>query len=160
MTVREALNKILDLDIDEILGDGFPVPEPEDEPEKPVKKSAAKKAPEKVEEPDSKYANMPVLDLYKECKKRGMNVKQKQDASVYIKLLEEADWEADEADEELEEDWAEEEIEEEVKKPVKKADAPARASKARSKATPAKKSTKKADLEPEEDEDDWEFGED
>ena len=93
-------------------------------------RKAAKKAEEEVDEPDVDeetgevdYSAMTAVELFKECKKRGLAAKPKQKAADYIKLLK-AD---DEGGEEVEEDtdaeddgWDDEE-EEAPKKTTKKA---------------------------------------
>ena len=108
------------------------------EEEKPVKKAPAKKAPaKKATKSADPYAGKDAIELFKECKKRGIKAAAKKTAKFYANLLKKADEEAAaEAEEEDVDDWDEEE--EEAPAPKKKA--------------PAKKAAKKP--EPEEDEDD------
>lgn len=105
----------------------------EDKPAKKPAKKAAKKVEEEVEETDedNPYAGKNAMDLFKECKKRGLKVKPKQKANVYVQALLEDDAKANE---DGEEGWDEEE------KPAK----------------PAKKAAKKK-AEPVEEDDDWDI---
>lgn len=93
---------------------------------------------------DDPYAGKNAIQLYSICKKRGMKVKPKQKAAVYLEALKKAD--AAEAEDANDQDdgWGEDDDEAEEKKPAKKS-------------TP-KKAAKKA--EPEEDEDDGDDGDD
>ena len=93
---------------------------------------------------DDPYAGKNAIQLYSLCKKRGLKVKPKQKAAVYIEALKKADaTEAEDADDQ-DGDWGEDDDKAEEKKPAKKS-------------TP-KNAAKKA--EPEEDEDDGDDGDD
>lgn len=100
------------------------------------------------EEDAGSYDEMSVVELYKECKKRGIKAEQKKPAKYYIGLLEKDDAKAAEPEEdESDDDWGDED--EEETKPAKKADKKS----AKEKGKPASK--KKAPMpEPEDDEDD------
>ena len=89
------------------------------------------------------YEAMSAMELFKECKKRGIKIKPRQKAAVYVEALKKDD--AAKAEPEEEESWEEEDQEE--KKPAKK---PA----AKPKATAKKPASKKADPEEEDDDDD------
>lgn len=95
-----------------------------------------------------KYDDMNAMELFKECKKRGIKAAPKKPAKFYVELLEKddaANADSDEAEAE-DEDWDDEEPEE---KPAKKAE---------KKST--KKSTKKsepAEAEDEDEDDDWDI---
>lgn len=68
--------------------------EDEEEPEeKPAKKKAVKKTvkKEEPEEDEGEFAGMTAMDLYKECKKRGIKAAPKKTAKFYIELLENED---------------------------------------------------------------------
>ena len=95
---------------------------------------------------DDPYAGKNAIQLYGLCKKRGMKVKPKQKAAVYLEALKKADAaEAEGADDQdQDDDWGEDDDKAEEKKPAKKS-------------TP-KKAAKKA--EPEEDEDGGDDGDD
>lgn len=95
---------------------------------------------------DDPYAGKNAIQLYSLCKKRGMKVKPKQKAAVYLEALKKADAaEAEDADDQdQDDDWGEDDDKAEEKKPAKKS-AP-------------KKAAKKA--EPEEDEDNGDDGDD
>lgn len=94
-------------------------------------------------EDNDPYAGKNALQLYSIAKKRGLDVKPRQKAAVYLEALKAAD---EAGDENADDDWDDGE-EAEEKKPAKKSTKKAPAKKA-----PAKKAAKKA--EPEEDEDD------
>lgn len=102
---------------------------------------------EEEAEDAGKYDDMNAMELFKECKKRGIKAAPKKPAKFYIDLLTKDDAsKADESDAE-DEDWDDEEPEE---KPAKKAKEKAE--------KPAKKPAKKAEPEEEEDdEDDWDI---
>lgn len=122
----------------------------EEAEEKPVKKEkkAAKKNEAENDE-DGSYESMTAVELFKECKKRGIKkAVPKKPADFYIDLLNKDDKAKAKAEPE-DEDWEEEEPEE---KPVKKAKEKVE--------KPAKKTAKKPEPEPEDeddDEDDWEI---
>ena len=125
------------------LGDGTDADAGDDDAEE---KPAAKKAPAKKAAPtkkapakkadDDPYAGKDAIELFKECKKRGIKAAAKKTAKFYANLLKKADAEAAEAEDAEADDWDEEEEEEAPKK------------------APAKKAAKKAEPEPEEDDDD------
>ena len=81
--------------------------EEEPEPEQKPKRGRRKKEPEpehKVEEEsegDGKYAGKNAVELFKECKKRGIKAEPKKPAKYYIELLEGADDAEDDGDD----DW-------------------------------------------------------
>lgn len=104
---------------------------------------------ESEKDEDGSYESMTAMELFKECKNRGIKAAPKKPAKFYIDLLKKDDAaKADESDVE-DEDWDEDEPEE---KPAKKAEKKAKAEK------PAKKPVKKAEPEEEEDdEDDWDI---
>lgn len=151
--------------VDSFLKDGVEPYEEEGVEKKPEKKipnrnpSGKRGRPAKVKEVEeeeapegNRYEGMSAVELFKECKKRGITVQPKQKSKVYIDLLLEEDKKA-ESDEDETDDWddgGEEEEEEEVeeKKASKK---PSKAPTKTSKATPVKKSKAKKE-EPEEDE--------
>lgn len=91
------------------------------------------------------YEGKSAMELFKECKKRGIKAEQKKPAKYYIGLLKKAD----EAEAEAEEEgWEDDEVEEAPKaKPAKapKATKPAKASKA------------KAEVEAEDDDEEWDI---
>ena len=105
-------------------------------PAKAEKKAPAKKSAKKAEDEDS-LESKSAKELFDMCKEAGLNVKPKQDKSVYIEALNAANKDADED----EDDWDDDEEDEE---PAKKAPA--------KKAAPKKAAKKEED----EDEDDWE----
>lgn len=92
------------------------------------------------------YEAMSAMELFKECKKRGIKIKPRQKAAVYVEALKKDDAAKAESETEEEESWEEEDQEE--KKPAKKPVA-------KPKATAKKPATKKADQEEEDDDDDW-----
>lgn len=93
---------------------------------------------------DDPYTGKNAIQLYSLCKKRGLKVKPKQKAAVYLGALKKADAaESEDADDQdQDDDWGEDDDEAEEKKPAKKS----------TKKSASKKAAKKA--EPEEDEDD------
>lgn len=92
------------------------------------------------------YEAMSAMELFKECKKRGIKIKPRQKAAVYVEALKKDDAAKAETEEEAEESWEEEDQEE--KKPAKKPVA-------KPKAAAKKPASKKADPEEEDDDDDW-----
>lgn len=109
---------------------------PAKKPAKEEKKAHVKKAAAKKEESGDDLESKSAKELFDMCKEAGLKVKPKQDKSVYIEALKEANEDADDED-----DWGDEEEEE---APAKKA--------------PAKKATTKkaAAKKEEDDDDDWE----
>lgn len=100
------------------------------------------------EEKTEGYEAMSAMELFKECKKRGIKIKPRQKAAVYVEALKKDDEAKVESEaEEEEESWEEEEKEE--KKPEKK-------TVAKPKATAKKSAPKKEDPE-EDDDDDWDI---
>ena len=89
------------------------------------------------------YEAMSAMELFKECKKRGIKIKPRQKAAVYVEALKKDD--SAKAEPEEEESWEEEDQEE--KKPAKKPVA-------KPKATAKKPAPKKEDPEEEDDDDD------
>lgn len=67
----------------------------------PADKKATRRVSKKKEEPASEYDGLSPKDLYNMCKEAGLNVKPKQDASVYIEAMEAAKAAADSDDD----DW-------------------------------------------------------
>lgn len=129
---------------------------------------AAKKAEKKAEEDEEEeieaeeeaegtdYSSMNAVELFKECKKRGIKAAPKQKAAEYIKLLKAADAEEEdfgEEDTDEEDDgWGDDEEEEAMPAPTKKkAGRPAKGDK-----TTAKSSKKASKVEEDED-DDWDI---
>lgn len=103
-------------------------------------------AEEETEEEKSEgYEAMSAMELFKECKKRGIKIKPRQKAAVYVEALKKDDAAKVEPEEEEEESWEEEDQKE--KKPAKKPVA-------KPKATAKKPAQKKEDPE-EDDDDDW-----
>lgn len=92
------------------------------------------------------YEAMSAMELFKECKKRGIKIKPRQKAAVYVEALKKDDAAKAEPETEEEESWEEEDQEE--KKPAKKPVA-------KPKAAAKKPASKKADPEEEDDDDDW-----
>lgn len=97
-------------------------------------------------EETSEYEGMSAMELFKECKKRGIKIKPRQKAAVYVEALKKDDAAKADPESEEEESWEEEEQEE--KKPAKKPVA-------KPKATIKKAAPKKEDQEEEDDDDDW-----
>ena len=88
-------------------------------------KKAAKKVEEKVEDESetevNEYEGKSAQELFKLCKKRGLDVPAKKNAKYYVEKLVADDSSVDDVDDE--DDWGEEEvakIEKKVKKPAKK----------------------------------------
>ena len=103
-------------------------------------------AEEEIEEEKSEgYEAMSAMELFKECKKRGIKIKPRQKAAVYVEALKKDDAAKAEPEAEEEESWEEEDQEE--KKPVKKPVAKPKAT--------AKKSVPKKEDQEEDDDDDW-----
>lgn len=123
-----------------------------------ARKAKAKAAAAEVDDDDddedeNDYSGMNAVELFKECKKRGISAQPKKPSKYYIDLLNAADAKADE--EEDEDDWEDEE--EEAPAPKKKAGRP---KKAATPVKPAKKATKKVeedDDDEDEDGDDWDI---
>ena len=63
---------------------------------------------EEEEEETSEYESMGVKDLFKECKKRGIEVEPKKAKAYYVKKLEDYDQADDDWDDEDEDDWEDE----------------------------------------------------
>lgn len=107
--------------------------------EEPVEEEAVEEDP---------YEGKTAVELFKECKARGIKAAPKKPAKFYIDLLKKADEEAKSEEEEDDDDWDEEE---EPAKPVK----PAKKQKpAKEEKKVAKKAAKEED-EDEDDDDDW-----
>lgn len=106
---------------------------------------------EEAETENNPYEGKSAMELFKECKKRGIKAAPKKTAKFYADLLIKADAEASEETETESDDWDEEEVKEEpkAKKGSKKAE----------KAEPEKKATKKAAKKEEatDDDDDWDI---
>ena len=90
------------------------------------------------------YEGKSAMDLFKECKKRGIKAAPKKTAKFYADLLVKADAEAANATEDESDDWDEEETAEEPAKETKKPE----------KKAPAKKAAKKEEAD---DDDDWDI---
>lgn len=98
----------------------WPCDEDEDEDEDDAPKRPAKSKPKKVEEPDDDdydyddeddeqedYSDMSAVELYKLCKKKGIDVPPKKPQKYYIKQLEEYDNAQDDwADEDDDDEWS------------------------------------------------------
>lgn len=101
--------------------------------------------PAEAEEDADPYAGKTAMELFKECKKRGIKAEPKQKAAVYAKLLKADDAKADEDD--GDDGWGDDEpAEEKTTKSVKST------GKGTAKASKAKKEEKPAD-----DDDDWDI---
>ena len=100
---------------------------------------------ETEEEEASEYDGMSAMELFKECKKRGIKVKPRQKAAVYVEVLKKAD---QESGSEEEEEWEEEEPAKEEKKAAPKKPV------AKPKAT-VKKPDPKKEAEEEDEDEDW-----
>ena len=96
-----------------------------------------------AEEATNPYEGKSAMELFKECKKRGIKAEAKKNAKFYADLLVKDDAKAAEATESESDDWDEEE-EETTKKPAKKEEK-----------KPAKKAAKKEETA--EDDDDWDI---
>ena len=103
-------------------------------------------ASEDVEDGADPYEGKNAMELFKECKKRGIKVEPKQKAAVYAKLLKADDAKSDEADD-SDDGWGDEE---EEKEPAEKKGA-AKSGKG-SKSAKSKKEEKPAD-----DDDEWDI---
>ena len=84
--------------------------EPEEEAEKPAPKKRARKAkaepePDPAEPEGGKYDGMNAMELFKECKKRGIKAQPKKTAKFYKDLLEKNDAEGASDDEGEDDDW-------------------------------------------------------
>lgn len=93
----------------EMLNTGAPVAEEVEEAEEDEKEEADNSNP---------YEGKSAMELFKECKKRGIKAAPKKPAKFYIDLLMKADAEA--AEEEADDDWEDEAPVKEEKKPTKK----------------------------------------
>lgn len=125
---------------------------------------------EEADTPADPYEGKTAVELFKECKKRGIKAPAKKSDKFYADLLRKADAEAAETEEaeDDEDGWEEVDIEEE-RKAAKKAEevekkaekkAPAKkapAKKAPAKAPAKKAATKKAEPEDDDDDDDWDI---
>lgn len=109
------------------------------------------------EESEDPYAGKNAIQLYSLCKKRGLKVKPKQKAAIYLEALKKADAaESEDADDEQDDDWGEDDDEAEEKKSAKKSTKKAPAKKSTSKKT-AKKAEPEEDEDDGDDDDDWEI---
>lgn len=97
------------------------------------------------------YEGMTAMELFKECKKRGLKAESKKKAKYYIDLLTKDDAKADEAPVEDDDDWGDDEEVEETPAPVKE---PKKTSKKAEKKA-EKKAAKK--VEEADDDDDWDI---
>lgn len=114
--------------------------------------------PESDEDEDGEgnpYEGKSAMELYKECKKRGLKAEPKKKAAYYAELLDKDDAKADGEDADGDdEDWGDDEADEEPKKaPTKKA--PAKKAPAKKESKPAPKANTKAKAE--DDDDDWDI---
>lgn len=116
---------------------------------------------EEAEEATDAYEGKSAMELYKECKKRGIKVEAKKNAKYYIAALKKADEEAVEEEAE-DEDWEDDEVEEEAPKAPAKSAKDTKGGKGKKVAEKApaksgsKKSAPKAEAEDDED-DDWDI---
>lgn len=120
LKVNSALKAGAAADVEtEATEDGEPEKEPETEskPTKGRRGRPKKNVEEKTEEPSEEdtnvaegYKAMTAMELFKECKKRGIKTEPKQKASVYIKLLE-ADDAKQNASADEDDDWGDDEDE-------------------------------------------------
>ena len=131
-----------------VFGDDEPAAKDEEAEEKPTKKAPAKKAPAK-KAPAAKgdpYKGMSAVDLFKECKKKGIKAEAKKTAKYYIDLLKKADAEDDGDDDD---DWDDDDDEDE---------APAKKAPAKKRGRPAKKADPEVDDDDDDDDDDdWDI---
>lgn len=84
--------------------------EPEEEAEKPAPKKRARKPkaepePDPAESEGGKYDGMNAMELFKECKKRGIKAQPKKTAKFYKDLLEKNDAEGASDGEDEDDDW-------------------------------------------------------
>ena len=84
--------------------------EPEEEAEKPAPKKRARKAkaepePDPAESEGGKYDGMNAMELFKECKKRGIKAQPKKTAKFYKDLLEKNDAEGTSDGDGEDDDW-------------------------------------------------------
>lgn len=84
--------------------------EPEEEAEKPAPKKRTRKAkaehePDPAEPEGGKYDGMNAMELFKECKKRGIKAQPKKTAKFYKNLLEKNDAEGASDGEDEDDDW-------------------------------------------------------
>lgn len=105
---------------------------------------------------DDPYAGKNAIQLYSLCKKRGLKVKPKQKAAVYIEVLKKADAAGAEDADDQDGDWGEDDDDAEEKKPAKKSTKEAPAKKSDPKKA-AKKAESEEDGDGSDDDDDWEI---
>lgn len=133
-------------------GDAEEVEDAEEEEAPKAKKEKKAEKPAKAEKKAKKesdpYADMDAIELFKECKKRGIKAAPKKTAKYYVDLLKKADAEAADVDEEAD-DWDEEE--EEAPKAKKKKEDKKPAKKAKKEEEPEE------DGDEDEDDDDWDI---
>lgn len=110
-----------------------------------AEETEAEEAEEATEEAAGKYDGMTAMELFKECKKRGIKTEPKQRAEAYVKLLEADD--AEKSDDTNDDDWGDDEAEEKEEKSTKKSGGKAN----------DKKAGGKAKKEEADDDDDWEI---
>lgn len=98
---------------------------------------------EETEEEDDEnpYAGKNAMELFKECKKRGIKAKPKQKAAFYVDLLVKDDESKAETSDDADDDWEDEEVEKSTKKETNKK-------------TSTKKAIKKEEPEDDDDDDD------
>lgn len=109
----------------------------------------ADEAEEEVEEDATEanpYEGKSAMELFKECKKRGIKAASKKATKYYIELLVADDAKSDDTEEAEDEDWGDEE---ETEAPKKKEVKPAKKAE--------KKPAKKAKTEDEDEDDDWDI---
>lgn len=110
------------------------------------------------DESEDPYAGKNAIQLYSLCKKRGLKVKPKQKAAVYLEALKKADAaESEDADDDQDDDWGEDDDEAEEKKPAKKSAKKAPAAKKSTSKKAAKKAESEEDEDDGDDDDDWEI---
>ena len=108
---------------------------------------------EDEDEGENPYAGKPAMELFKECKKRGIKAAPKKPAKYYVDLLLKADDEAAAGSDE-EEDWGDEDEAEEA---APKSTGKKSGGKGGKKSAPAKKAPKAEAEADEEDGDDWDI---
>ena len=118
----------------------------------PFDSDAEDEAEIESEAEESKYALLSAQDLFKECKRRKLDVKPKKPAKYYIDLLEKNDAEQTNDSDDVDDDWDADEVVEEKPKAKKSEKAKAPAKKAEKK--PAKKAEP---VEDDEDDEDWDI---
>lgn len=101
------------VDVDEVEDAADEAEEEKPAPKKRGRKPAPKEEPEPEAEPEDdgdepeagKYDGMNAMQLFKECKKRGIKAAPKKPAKFYVELLEKADEAGNDSSDDDDEDW-------------------------------------------------------